>query len=486
MRMSGLTLQLAPLWKNAEAKADQERFIHPPGGQRISVAATGSKTGKTFGLAEWVIEMATILPAGSLIWWVAPYWKTVAIGWDRVLQMLPPGTYKKNESERIIVWNGVRIEFRSAENPNTLFGEAVHACVVDEGPRMRREAWGAITTTMMQTRGPIRVAGNTDKGKNNWFYELYLRGVKGDPEIASWSIKTYENPHMDRDFIMSLRTTYTQRQWQSLVEAEFVDDGSAVFRGIEECLFDARQPNGQPWPDNVLALPYHAGDAYVMGADLAKYTDFTVLTTLELGAKKKIVFWDRFNRRSWPLQLQTATDASRRYGNAVIWMDSTGAGEPVFEEAVRQGVPVQGYKFSNPSKVALIEKLILGIERQDIAIPSNLLILREELASYEVQMSDSGTITYSSPGEGRDIHDDAVISLALAYWSAAIPFEVGYKSGEKRERALQDDEPVDDWIMELDMDWRSGRSPMKDAPRVDSGGRGRWGDYRGRRFGGSR
>ena len=49
-------------------------------GYRISFAATGSKTGKTFGLAEWVIEMATLLPPGSLIWWVAPYWKTVAIG----------------------------------------------------------------------------------------------------------------------------------------------------------------------------------------------------------------------------------------------------------------------------------------------------------------------------------------------------------------------------------------------------------------------
>lgn len=483
--MSGLILNLPPLWENPEAKADQRRFIFPPAGQRISCAATGSKTGKTWGLAEWCIIMAAKLPPGSLIWWVAPYWKTVAIGWDRVLSMLPPGTFKKNETERTILWNGVRIEFRSAENPNTLFGEAVHACVVDEGPRMRREAWGAITTTMMQTRGPIRVAGNTDKGKNNWFYELYLRGVKGDPEVASWSIKTYENPHMNRDFIMSLKNTYTQRQWQALVEAEFVDDGSAVFRGIDECLFDARQPNGQPWPENVMAAPYVKGESYVLGADLAKYTDFTVLTGMELGTRK-VVFWDRFNKRSWKLQLQSTVAASQRYGNAVIWMDTTGAGEPVFEEAQRQGVPVMSYKFTNPSKVALIEKLIIGIEQQQILIPSNLTILREELASYEVEMNENGTIKYSSPGEGRDIHDDAVISLALAYWSAAVPYEVGYKSAVRRER-LMDEEPVEPWLEELDMDWRGGsgnRGPLRDAPRVEAGRSGRWGNYRNSRFGG--
>jgi hypothetical protein len=477
---TGVVHELPPLWENRQAKADQKRFIFPPGGQRISCAATGSKTGKTWGLAEWVIVMASELPPGSLIWWVGPYWKTVNIGWDRVLAMLPPGEYKKNESEKTILWNGVRIEFRSAENPNTLYGEAVHACVVDEGPRMRREAWGAITTTMMQTRGPIRVAGNTDKGKNNWFYELYLRGVKGDPEVASWSIKTYENPHMNRDFIMSLRATYTERQWQSLVEAEFVDDGSAVFRGIENCLFDARRPDGQPWPENVVALPYCRGESYVLGADLGKYTDFTVLTALELGTRK-VVFWDRFNQRSWPVQLQTATDASRRYGNAVIWMDTTGAGEPVFEQAQRAGIPVMGYKLSNPSKVALIEKLIIGIERADIRIPSNLLILREELASYEVEMTESGNIRYSSPGEGRGIHDDAVISLALAYWSAAVPFEVGYRSGEKRERRL-DEEPVEPWIMELDQQWRGGRNPLRDTPQVESARMGRFGDYRGKRW----
>lgn len=469
--MSHFVLKLPPLWSSSIAKADQERFIHPPGGQRISVAATGTKTGKTMGCAIYCVEMAAKLPAGSLIWWVAPYWKTVMIGFERVKSLLPETRRKVNESEKTIVTsNGVRIEFRSAENPNTLFGEAVHCCIVDEGPRMRRAAWEAITTTMMQTQGPIRVAGNTDKGKNNWFYELYLRGVKGDPDVASWSIKTYENPHMNREYIMKQRASMTDRAWQALIEAEFVDDGSSVFRGIDECLYDPRPAQ----PDNMISLPYTPGLGYGFGTDLGKYTDFTVVTGLEFGAKKRLVYWDRFNQRSWPVQLQMIAMASQKYGNAMVVMDSTGAGEPVFEQAQRLGIPVQSYKLSAPAKIALIEKLIIGIEQRDILIPSNLFILREELASYEVEILESGAIRYSSPGEGRGVHDDAVISLALAYWNASVSFEVGYKSAQAHEMRMMDDEPAEPWIAELDNQWRDGRRILRDAPRVERGN-SRWG-----------
>jgi hypothetical protein len=422
-------LQLPPLWSAPETDADQERFIRSP--KRISVAATGSKTGKTLGCSIWAVEGLGQLPPGSLIWWIGPYWKTVKIGWNRVRELLPPGWYKENRSDMTIEARGVRLEFRSAENPNTLFGEAVHRCVVDEGPRMRRDAWAAINTTMLQTGGPIRVAGNTDRGKNNWFYELFLRGQRGDPEVDSWSIPTWRNPHVSPEMIRSLQASLTSTQYQALIEAVFTDDVAGVFRGIDDCL-DFRAPRSMP----SIREPYPDG-RYHLGVDLAKWTDYSVLTIFNL-ITREIDYWYRFNKVDWDEQIERIVDLSRRYNSARITIDSTGAGEPIFAALQRRGVPnVEGFHFSNARKEQLVTNLGLGLERQDVRIPAHLSILIEELRNYEYSINEkTGTISFSSPGGKRDIHDDAVMSLALAYWGAGEPLGTIEYQGVQRTEGL--------------------------------------------------
>lgn len=421
-------LKLPPLWRNPDASADQYRFIKSP--KRFSLAATGTKTGKTMGGAIGIIEYASQLPPNSLCWWVGPFWRTTEIGMNRVKQLIPEGRRQVNESKMVIrLTNGVTIEFRSADKPDTLFGEAIHYVFVDEGPRMRDDAWNAILTTTTQTKAPIRIAGNTDRGKNNWFYRLYKQGLNGDPDVDSWSMKTYENPHLTKEQVDFIGSKLSRRMREILIEAVFPDNGTGVFFGLDECLFE---PFQQSMPIISRPNPDHA---YLMGLDLAKFTDFTVITIFDINTRQ-IVYWNRFNKRSWEQQLGTVMEAQKLY-QARICMDSTGLGEPFYERLMNAGANVIPFKFTNVSKQQLIEKLALGVEKRDILIPNHLGVLVEEMNAFEVDISDKGVITFTSPGETTGIHDDTVISLALAYWGATSNvFEVGYVSAEPREMPL--------------------------------------------------
>src|SRR4029077_4551401 len=79
--------------------------------------------------------------------------------------------------------NGAVIAFRGSDRPDTLYGEHLYACVVDEASRCREDAWHAIRSTLTATRGPIRIIGNV-KGRKNWFFQLARLAEQGMPNFG--------------------------------------------------------------------------------------------------------------------------------------------------------------------------------------------------------------------------------------------------------------------------------------------------------------
>ncbi len=67
------------------------------------------------------------------------------------------------------------------------------------------------------------------------------------------------------------------------------------------------------------------------------------------------------------------------------------------------------------SKSASIDALALAFERGDLRIPNDPTLIAE-LQAYEMERLPSGLYRYSAP-EG--LHDDHVISLALAWQAVA-------------------------------------------------------------------
>src|SRR6185295_15069093 len=154
--------------------AKQEGAIFCP--ERFAIVEASTKSGKSAGCFTWLFEKALQAPhRGARYYWVAPWYKTAKIMFDRALgpMRIPPSLYLANKGELSMTLrrNGAVIEFRSAEKPDTLYGDDVQAAVLDEVTRMREQAWHAIRSTLTATQGPCRMIGNV-KGRRNWAYLL--------------------------------------------------------------------------------------------------------------------------------------------------------------------------------------------------------------------------------------------------------------------------------------------------------------------------
>ena len=151
---------------------------------------------------------------------------------------------------------------------------------------------------------------------------------------------------------------------------------------------------------------------YVIGCDLAKVIDYTVLTVYDRTTNAQ-VYQDRFKTLEWPFQKKRIKAISDHYNKALVVLDSTGIGDPIGDDLQRDLVPVLPYKISEPSKKDLIEKLSIWIDQRRF----KMLPMQETLLEFEnfgYDMSITGKIRYGAP-EG--FHDDIVIAHALAVWS---------------------------------------------------------------------
>ena len=94
-------------------------------------------------------------------------------------------------------------------------------------------------------------------------------------------------------------------------------------------------------------------------------------------------------------------------------LDATGLGDPIADDLLRFGIPVEAIHLTNELKKQIIEKLSNWIEL------SNLKMLQleetiQEFSNFTYEISSSGRVRYEAP---VGFHDDIVVAHALAVWS---------------------------------------------------------------------
>jgi hypothetical protein len=93
-------------------------------------------------------------------------------------------------------------------------------------------------------------------------------------------------------------------------------------------------------------------------------------------------------------------------------------GEPLVERLTSDGLPMSGFQTTNASKEEAIRALEGAFERGEISIPNDRVLIGE-LQAYEQNKTPAGRFTFGAP-EG--MHDDMVMSLALAWQGVAKSF----------------------------------------------------------------
>jgi phage FluMu gp28-like protein len=364
---------------------------------RYSLIEASTKTGKTVGCIVWLAELAMAGLPGWNYWWVAPTFAVAKIAYRRLKRGLPQQVYSANDSNLFIrLANGAVIWFKGADKPDSLYGEDVHAAVIDEASRVKEDAWYAVRSTLTATEGPVRIIGNV-KGRTNWFYQLARRAESGEQGMSYHKLLAYDAVQagvLSAKEVEDARRTLPEQVFRELYLAEPSDDGGNPFglKAIRDC---------------VSALS--DGPPACWGWDLAKSHDWTV--GIALDAHGRTCRFERF-QKPW---LETIQHIAMVTGDIPALVDSTGVGDPVLEALQKQGQRFEGFKFSSHSKQQLMEGLAVAIQQREITYPDGIITMELEQFAYEYTRTG---VRYSAPA---GLHDDCVCSLALAVSKFRVP-----------------------------------------------------------------
>jgi hypothetical protein len=384
---------------------------------RYHVICAGRRMGKsTLGLDAVINVALTGKPAA----WFSPTYKMLADVWRDAKRLLQPVTLRVNEQEKRIelLTRGV-IDFWSLDNPDAARGRKYALAVIDEAAMVAHlaTAWQeAIRPTLTDYQGGAWFL-STPKGRN-FFWQLWQRGMddaKG--EWQSWQMPTSANPFIAQSEIEAARQELPDRVFRQEYLAEFIEDAGGVFRGVRDvCTAERRLPPPQEAIDKGFAGPYR------MGVDWGQSNDFTVITVFDAGSKR-MVDMDRFNKVDWALQRSRLAAMAHKWKVERIVAEHNSIGGPNIEALRREGLPVVAFTTTAQSKGPLIESLVLAIEKREVTLLNDPVLINE-LEAYERTVSkETGRSKYGAPD---GLHDDVVISVALGWMATNTARVVAY------------------------------------------------------------
>lgn len=202
---------------------------------RFKMVVCGRRFGKTTLAVNLLIEEALVNP-NALCFYIAPtYRQAKMIAWrmlNRSIQQLPQHFVKRtNESELYaVIGNNSRIDIKGADNPDSLRGVGLNACVLDEAADMKENVFEEIIRpALTETKGWCLFIG-TPKGYNH-FYERYQK-AQTMLDWKTWHFTSYDNPLLDPEEIDSAKAQLGEdffaqeylaefRQYVGLVYKEF-------------------------------------------------------------------------------------------------------------------------------------------------------------------------------------------------------------------------------------------------------------------------
>lgn len=407
-----------------ELKKLQQYVVYPHDGQkqvlgaleRFLVLNAGRRWGKTKVGAKKALTVAR--EGDKMVWWVAPTYKIVKRGYREVLRQLPrnalarpapPDTnFDAGRSVILHFKNGTNMEFYSATQPEGMLGEGVDFVIMDEAAIMTSRIWEQIVSPTLMDREGGALFISTPRGRN-WFWRSWQKGQDKKNKLwKSWTFPSNTNPYLPPDEFERMKEDLPRVKFLQEVMAEFIAEGSSVFFIPDEAvqtneIFDSGFVDGTPPAGHV-----------VMGIDLAKTEDYTVLYAARAKDRRNC-FYRRFHEVKWPQQkriIRRAIQSILRKGatSVSLVIDSTGVGDPIFEDLEELGYDIIGINFSG-TKNNMVTLLAKDIEECRAFVLDNEE--RSEFDNYLMSITPGGRYTYSAP-EGE--HDDAVSAKMLQHW----------------------------------------------------------------------
>jgi len=230
----------------------QTAILYDPA--RFTICEASTKIGKTFSHIWWIFERAHAPwnEEGFEHWWVAPTYAQARIAFRRIkkkISQLPE--YSINKSELSITTPlGSVLRFKTAQDPDALYGEDVYSVVFDEAPRSTYDAFVALRSTVTFTNAPIKMIGNFG-GVSNWMHILKEK-AKTDPMYAYFKVTAYDavaEGVLSMDEIEQARKDLDPKTFKALylAEAQESEEMLCSYEAIANLWTNSFVPGGLKW-----------------------------------------------------------------------------------------------------------------------------------------------------------------------------------------------------------------------------------------------
>lgn len=371
----------------------------------------------TLAINELIRQAAAIK---GTYWYIAPFYNQAKkIVWqdpEMFAKYCPPEIWQhRNNTELYIPFpNGSILYVMGADKPDSLRGPNPRGVILDECKDIKLSIiWGGIIQPIM-TANPKAWCWfmGTIEGQDDFWQKYEYARVSNNPNWFASLLKASQSGIINKDALEEARKTTTQAFYQAEYECEPSANAAAFFRRIRENLWEGE-------------MQKEYGHIYKLGADLAKYQDWTVLTPFDL-TTFKAGKQDRFNQVDWNLQKARIEALYHRFDAMCLSVDSTGVGDPIAEDLKNKGLnldPENGFKFTESSRRQLLDNLAILLEQDKIKIPNDDGLITElQNMRFTLKTTDAGrSKIHVEVSDGMT--DDRIMSLALAVWNVREPLK---------------------------------------------------------------
>ena len=363
-------------------------------GYKYYILNIGRQFGKTMLGINQMLYWA-INNKGCNIAWVTPIYKQSKKVFDEMEKVTKSSSlFEYNRSDLTISGFNSQIQFFSGERPDNIRGNTFDYLIVDEMAFTRPELWSEVLSATVLVKGKKVIFISTPKGKNH-FYQLSLQ-PNYDNRYKYFHYSSYDNPMIDAEDLEERKRSLPKHIFEQEYLAKFIDNASGLFKNVDSCIIKTAERTQKLFG----------------GLDIGRADDYTVLTILN--KNYQMVYVQRWRQQEWSKIIDEVATKIREY-NAEIFVEVNNQGD-VFFEMLQNKVynNVQPYVTTTATKPIMIEDLAVHFENKDIGILNENWLIDELNAFTYIYNEKTRRVQYGAP---QGIHDDGVMSLALAVQS---------------------------------------------------------------------
>jgi Terminase RNaseH-like domain len=327
----------------------------------------------------------------------------------------------------IQISGGGRLLFRPSNENSTRGLPAVTHCLLDEAGFVDNvdRIYQAVIPATSTVANPHIVVVSTPNGATGWYYNLLanddtdlvgtcdrMRDSSIDP-YQQWSAMNTGKVliHWRSHPKFSKQPDYLNRiaQETGLTETVIAQEYDLSFSDRDEAVFPASLVRSSATIEE-LSKTYRKECSYYIGVDGSTVgDDYTVAIVLEYERKQSsysVVDIYRKRKSSIEGDIYQIGELIDKYNPDTVAVESNGVGAIFLEQlaANHENIKVSGVHTSQESKLAMIERVSLALEKGVLLLPKTSIITQEMLSFRRV-----GKKLEASPGN----HDDTVMALAV-------------------------------------------------------------------------